>query len=284
MMRASGWLEGPVLRSAALGAVCLLLVFVFFLAQFPYARLRVPLAGAASDALGAEVTIGALHGGPTGVRLEQVWVRRAGSPAWEVAWVRLRPAFSLGWLRGIPALALRAEAWGVHLDGTAFLDAQAPGFDGRVRGLDPAALPPGLLADEPPWIGAIDLDADLVRGAAGPEGRLVLSGSEGALSIPGLPFALPYDRVEGRAQLGPEGVQLEAFELEGPMLSGSAQGRLGAGPPAQAPLDVELTLRRAVPEIRDLLRGLGVPLGADGRARLRIGGTLQAPVVTPLGG
>lgn len=283
-MPASGWAERPVLRGAVLGAVCLLLVLVFFLAQFPYARLRAPLARAASDALGAQVTIGSLHGGPTGLRLEQVRVRPSGSPAWEVARVRLRPALSLAWLKGIPALALRAEAWGAHLDGTALLDAEAPGFDGQVRGLDPAALPPGLLADEPPWIGAVDLDADLVQGAAGPEGWLVLRGREGALTIPGLPFALPYDRLEGRARLGSEGVQLEAFELEGPMLSGSAQGRLGAGPPTQAPLDLELTLRRAVPDVRDLLRGLGVPLDADGRVRLRIGGTLQAPVVTPLGG
>jgi hypothetical protein len=175
------------------------------------------------------------------------------------------------------------EAWGAHTRGTAVLDPAAPGYDGRIEDLDPSALPPGLLRGEPPWIGALDADVDLVLAGGGPQGQLAFEGTDGAVALPGLPFALPYDRLEGALDLGADGVRLERLDLEGPMLSAAADGRLGPGDPARAPVDVALTVRRADANVRQLLGQMGIPLGANGDARLRIEGTLSSPIVTPEG-
>jgi type II secretion system protein N len=271
-------------RAVALGAGCALLVLVFFVLLFPWDRLRGSLEQAASGALGAEVRIGRLSGSPLGMRLDDVRVRRPGAPAFSLGMVRVRPALSFAWLRGVPALAVQAEAWGARTSGTALLDPEAPGFDGRVEDLDPTALPPGLLTDEPPWIGAVDADVDLVMRPAGPQGRLAFEGADGAVSMPGLPFALPYDRVQGAVDLGDAGIAIEGLDLEGPMLSAAADGSVGPGDPTRAPVDLTLTVRRADPAIRTLLDRLGIPLGANGDGRMRIEGSLSSPVVTPLGG
>lgn len=273
-----GWL-GP----AAVAAGCAALVLVFFVMLFPWARLRGPIERAAGGAFGGEVRIGALAGGPLGLRLEDVRVRRPGAETWRLEAVTVRPALSAAWLRGVPALAVDAAAWGARVDGTAVLDPEAPGFDGQVTGLDPSALPAGLRRGDPPWLGAMDADVDLVAAAAGPRGRLAFEGADGAVALPGLPFALPYDRVEGRLTLADDGIALEGLDLEGPMLSAQAGGRIGPGDPGRAPVDLELTVRRADASVRDLLDRFGIPLGPDGAGRMRIQGSLARPQVTPLG-
>ncbi|MDX1649192.1 MAG: type II secretion system protein GspN [Myxococcota bacterium] len=277
--RSRGWAA-----SLALAAGCLLLVAVFFVLLFPWARLRAPLERAAGGALGGEVRIGRMSGGLLGLRLEDVRVRRPGEAALRLEAVRVRPALSAAWLRGVPALAIDAAAWGARVDGTAVLDPAAPGFDGRVDDLDPTVLPAGLLDGDPPWLGAVDADVDLVAAAAGPRGRLDFEGADGAVAFPGLPFALPYDRVAGRVELADDGIVVEALALDGPMLSAAAAGRIGPGDPARAPVDLELTVHRADANVRDLMERFGIPLGPDGAGRLRIQGSLSRPRVTPLGG
>lgn len=279
-------LAAPVVRGARLGRLglagaCGALVLVFFLALFPYGRLRAPLEQAASQALGARVRIEQLRGGPFGLRLAGVEVRRPGAGAWSLEAVRVRPALALSWLRGVPALRVGAEAWGARLDGTARLDRQAPGFDGRVEALDPTALPPGLLPTEPPWVGALDADVDLTSDGAGARGRLAFEGQDGAVTLPGLPFALPYDRLEGALDLGSEGIAVEALDVEGPMLSARAGGRIGPGDPSRASLDLEVEVRRADPSVQQLLRGVGIRLDGTGTARVRIQGTMASPIVRP---
>lgn len=278
--------RGPLFKlGVALG--CVLLFAVFFAALFPYERLRGPLERTAGSALGGEVRIGRLAGhltwaGP-GVRLAEVRVRPRGRAAWQLDALDVRPAFSLSWLRGVPALHVRGEAWGARVDGTTYAHPAEPGFDGRVDDLDPSVLPPGLLPTEAPWIGALDADVDLRGGPDGARGTLAFESDDGALTLPGVPFALPYDRVEGALDLGEEWMTVESLDLEGPMLSASATGRVGAGDPSRARLELEVDVRRAEPNVQRLLENVGVPLrGADGSGRLRIEGSVSRPVVTPL--
>jgi type II secretion system protein N len=273
-----------VRRAAALALACLLVTAFFFALRFPYDRFRAPLAAQLAAATGAAVELGELSGrpGPTGLTLRAAPVRLRwppGEPV-ELEGASLRPAWSLSWLRGRPALHVDLEARAGRASGTLW-----PGpplaLSARVRGLALEALPPELLARAEGFAltGRLDAEADLSGGNGGALGDLVLEVQDGAASAPGAPLAVPFERL--RAELTLEeggGVRLRSAALEGPMVLGSAEGRLGPGPSwTQAPLDLRLDLQVADPSLRSVLAPLGIRLDGQGRTKLQLRGTLAAP-------
>jgi type II secretion system protein N len=277
--------RGWVGRSSAIAVGCGLLTLFFFAVRFPYDRFREPLVALVGAASGAEVQVGALSGGlglggitlvaapatllwPTGARLE-------------LTRVALRPAWSLSWLRGRPALHLDLRAPAGRLAGTVW-PGEPAGFAGGVRELVLEQLPSELLAAAQGFAvtGRLDADADLSLAGGVLGGELSLDVREGALSAPGSPISIPFDRLE--AELGVEGGQtlrVASASLSGPMVEGSAVGQLGlAGDLEAAPLDVQLDLRVADPSLRGILAPLGVRLDGEGRARLHLKGSLGSPL------
>ncbi len=270
-------------RVFGIPVVGVLLVLLFMLLRFPYERLLEPVAAQVSQASGTEVTI--QHLGPAltlaGPAVEALGVRAtlADGTALMAERARVRPAWSLSWLRLSPAIHLTVWTPLGEVEGTLVLSEERS-WDGDVRDLDLARLP---------WTrswGGTQLAAratgslDVRLGAEGPEGELRFETSEGSLSLPGFPVALPFDRVTGDLALeGAKGIAVRSFELEGPMVSAEATGTIGrARQIAMAPLRLEVGLE-AEPSMRGPLASAGVRLGPDGTARLRISGTPSRPVI-----
>jgi type II secretion system protein N len=278
----------PRLVRLALPVAALLLTVVFSVALFPWQRLDARLVRLLEDATGAQVSVGDLGPGLglAGPRIEahDVRLRWPPEPA-ELALdlVRVRPAWSLSWLRGDPALHVELAGEVGRLAGTVWPGGQ-PAFDGRLQDVDPTRLPPRLLGGVfPPVTGRLSAEVELATGdGLRPTGRVALDARDGSLVVPGSPVAIPFDALGGRLDLAPDGAaRLEDVRLEGPLVSLSAAGRIGAAPAwGRAPLELDVELLHVDPAFAGVMGSLGAP-GAGRAGAFRIGGTLARPEVTP---
>jgi type II secretion system protein N len=277
---------GGVRRALALAVGCALLTAFFFAARFPYDRFREALVTQLGAAAGAEVQIGALTGGLglggiTLVAAPATLLWPAGARL-ELTRVALRPAWSFSWLRGRPALHLDLRAPAGHLAGTLW-PGEPAAFEGGVRELVLEQLPSELLAAAQGFAltGRLDAEADLSLAGGVLGGELRLDVRDGAVAAPGSPISIPFERLQ--AELGVEeggALRIDSASLEGPMLEGSAKGRVGLAPDLeQAALDVEIDLQVADPSLRGLLAPLGVRIDGEGRSRLHLQGSLGSPVL-----
>lgn len=260
------------------------LVGFFFLLGFPYDLVRDALAAQLSAASGAQVAIQRLGPGlsPFGPELvaDGVQVTLSDGTPLQVEHARLRPAWSLSWFSGTPALALDLAAPEGHLVGTAWIGSE-PGFDGELRDVALARLPLQRFVPDLVLAGVANLDVDLRSGEDGPLGQLTLEARDGSVGIPGLPVDLPYATLDGHADLGGESrVRVDRLVMDGPMLWVEASGTLGRGPrPETSPLEASLRLEVREQSVRPMLSGFGVRLDAQGRADVTIAGTPARPVV-----
>ena len=260
-----------------------LIVFFVFL-RFPFERFRESLAFQAGRALGAEVSIGSLEtafglAGPGFVAHDVVVAWPDGGRA-AVTRAAVRPAWSLAWLGGTPALHVDADADVGRIAGAITLGG-APGFDGRLEGVALARLPLARFAGGASLEGALDLDADLRMGETGPVGEARFEARDGSLAGPNLPIAIPYETLRGGLRFGEDGsLAFEDVSLEGPMISGTLSGGTGPGPsPWLAPLDLAVHLEARDRNLHPALRSAGVPLRPDGSVDFKLGGNLSAPVI-----
>jgi type II secretion system protein N len=265
-----------------LAGLALIVFFVFL--RFPFERFRDALAFQAGRALGAQVSIGGLDGafglaGPGFVARDVVVAWPDGARA-AVARAAVRPAWSLAWLGGSPALHVAADADLGRVAGAVILGDE-PGVDGRLSGVALARLPLARFTGGASLEGALDLDADLRMGATGPVGDARFEARDGSFAAPNLPIAIPYEKLSGELRFGEDGsLAFEEVSLEGPMVSGTLSGGTGPGPsPWAAPLDAALHLEARDRNLHPTLRSAGVPLRPDGSVDLKLGGSLSAPVI-----
>ena len=277
----SRWLGGSGLRNLAWGVAGLLLTALFVARGFPYERLAERLSAAV-----ARNTPLALHVrelGPSlsplgpGVRATDLRLTAPDGTALRIDALRLRPAWSLCWLRLRPCFRVAAELAGGSVDGTL---GSAPSFDGELSAIDLAQLPLGALWPGGALSGRIDATVDLSAAAQGPEGSIALEAREGSIGVPRLPLPLPFETLSARLSLGGDAMlRIDGLELLGPGLELRGEGALGrAADPAQAPLDLRIGIEAEAP-LADGLRSLGVRLGRDGRGSLHLTGTPARPVV-----
>jgi type II secretion system protein N len=197
--------------------------------------------------------------------------------------VALRPAWSLSWLRGEPALHADIRAEQGSARGAFWPSVEEAGFSGRIEAVDLAALPTSLLpiTAELGLAGRLDADLDVTRSLGRVSGTIDFQAHQGAVTTPGSGIPLPYEELAGHIDLAPDGsATLRDWTLAGEMLSASLAGTLGAAPSLlQAPLDVTLQLRIDNADARRALEPLGVVTAADGTAALRVGGSLGSPAL-----
>jgi type II secretion system protein N len=262
--------------------VVLGLVGVFLAARFPYERLLPAALAAARGATGAEVAasdlgLGLGLGGPH-LRARDVRVRWPGTPELVFDSVRVRPAWSPSWLAGRPAWHLAAEGAAGRWQGVLAVDRLA----GAWRDVDSDALPWVLLGSLAPVHGRVSGEVDLARSDGAWRGSAQLSGAEGSVDLPGLPVAIPFVALEAALDVAPEQLTLASGRLEGPLVTARAGGTLGAAAGALSawPIDLQVEIESIDPALRGYLGPLGIPVSADGRAQLRVGGTLAAPFLS----
>lgn len=261
-----------------------LLVLFFIYRGFPYDQVSATLQNALSRRLEADVRIQEL--GPRlqwlgpGIEASGVRVAWNDGRSLQLASVVIRPAWSLSWLRGAPAVYAVIDAPMGSLRGTFVADGDGAGaWTGNVTELDLAQLPfepwPGIATR-----GWVDADVDLRIGENGPEGRVSFFAREGSVQLPDVPMPLPYDTCKGDLTFGNEAfVQINVLALEGPLISADVSGSVGAAPRLdQAPLALEVAIT-AQPAIRSILQSAGVRVARDGTAQIRITGTPAAPIV-----
>lgn len=270
-------------RVLVLVAAYLALTGVFVCARFPVDRLTPQIAATASAATGAQVEIADLEldliALLPALHARDVAVTTPGGTRLRLDRMRVRPAWSLSWLRGAPALVLSLRAGTGRVDGTLRLG-RTPGFSGDFEQLDLRLLPAAVLADYGLSLdGQLGGELDLRLGELGPEGDLTLHAADGSLALPGLPIGMPFERIDAEATLGGEQLaRIASLVVDGPMISLDASGTVGRGPaPALAPLALQGRLQVRDPALRTLVGDAGVALGPDGAADLAIGGTLAAP-------
>jgi type II secretion system protein N len=275
-------LRSGLILGAPLG--CLALILIFSVAIFPYERFREAAADQLRSATGAQVEIGALDGGLSigGPALDAsgVQLRWADGSSLELVRARVRPAWSLSWLSGRPALGVAVDSALGNVSGT-WWPGNAGGFSGSLREVDLAGLPPSLLGGPPPLIGHADAELDLRLEEGSPCGTVELEARGGSLSMQDLPMAIPYERLVGQARLGEGGaIDLLDVALDGPMGAATGGGSIGAAPRfALAPMDLDVELEVVDANLRPMVRNWGVRLDGSGRARLRITGSFSRPIV-----
>lgn len=273
---------GP-LRTRWIAAGGAALVALFLYLGFPYERLAAFLAARAGAATGAQISFGAVApslqlAGPgvtaTGVRA----ALGRGEPL-RFDRVVLRPAWSLDWLRGRPAIHARLEGPAGRAVGVFTLGAGL-GYLGEIAGAAAEALPLAAFWPGAAFDGTLDASLDLRREAGGPRGRASFQAREGSVALSGFPMALPFETLSGALRFG-DGVfvEIESLALEGPLLDAEVTGQVGEALTFDtAPLQIQIQLT-AEPALRDPLRMAGVRIGEDGSARVRIAGTAGHPLV-----
>jgi type II secretion system protein N len=267
-----------VVGTAVAGA---LLTLLFLLWGFPYERLAARLTARLGAATGAQIAFADLgpylsFAGP-GFEAREVEIVTPQGTRFELERLRLRPAWSLAWLRLAPALHVDALGPG-RLSGVVTLG-DAPAFAGELQQVDLARIPFSLLHPGTSVTGTLDAVVDLARSAPALAGTLELTVTEGSLGVPDrLPLGLAFDELRGSLRLGGDQlVRIDSLQLAGALLSGSATGSVGAASSLEAaPLDLDVELQ-AAPALRPTLEGAGLRFDREGRARLRVEGTAGAP-------
>jgi len=249
-----------LVRFVAIPLAGALLFLLFLHLGFPYDRLAERLADRLGQATQTQIRFGELAPRLSllGPGLETVGVRATppgGTPI-EIERAFLRPAWSLAWLRGRPAL---------HFDLTGVELANLPLA---------AALPGASLQ------GKADLRVDLVFGGETLEVGTRFSARDGGIGLPGLLAQVPFTSFAGELDYGGENLlELASTTLEGPLVQVLASGNLGRGASvADSPLQLDLDVTAQAGAL-PALQAAGLDLGPDGHRKLQLTGTPARPEI-----
>ncbi len=279
----SGSLARPI-RWLGVALAAVVLTTVFAVARFPYDRLARTISDRSEALVGIRLQIADL--GPSlwpasfGIIASDV---RAVLPRGEtlvIPSIRIRPSWSLGWLRATPALLLDVEGGGLGDIAGELTLGPSGGFDGGLEAVNLALLPLDQLVPGLAMEGEVNAVAELALDEQGDLlGTVTFRAAEGSLSAAGMPVALPFESFEGELEFGGEHfARVAKLALRGPMLDANADGTVGrAVQRGSEPLAMTLSLRPKGDALRPMLRQLGVTFTPAGTAELQITGTLSRP-------
>ena len=261
-------------RRLLIAAGALTLTLVFAAARFPWERLTPTAERVASEAAGRTVQLGALdlELGALGIAAVASDVRVDWPAGGETTFrsVAARPALSLSWLSGDPLLRILTQGGAGDFDGVA----GPHRIEGSLVVPEAAELP---WTSEPVLTGALRGELELTLAPGGILGDLELEGSNGTLLPPGLPVAVPFDRLTASVGVNEAGLVIETLVLEGPLAGGRVTGTIKppAGRWAVARLDLEVELDHFDPGLGAVLLQYGLDLRPG--SRLTIQGTVANP-------
>jgi type II secretion system protein N len=278
--RAGG--SGPI-GTTGIALACLLLTLFFLFLGFPFDRLGQRLTADLNRRSGAQVSFQELGSflslaGP-GLEARGVQITTAAGIRVPLERARLRPAWSLAWLRLSPAVHVDLEGPSGSIVGVVWLGT-APGFAGDLAGIELGRIPANLIWPGAVLTGTLDAAVDLRSSPSGPEGSVALSARNGNVGVADYPVSVPFEELTGTLRFGGDHLlELNSFETTSPLFSATASGHIAQAPSfGQAPVDVEVQIE-AKPRFRSTLRSAGIHLSREGHATLHIRGTPSAPEV-----
>ena len=269
--------------------LCGLLVLVFIVFRFPWDSLGRRIAWEISHVSGARVDVPNLAPaftarGPVlradGVTIEHPAIDQVRLFALEIA-----PRLSMSWFGGDPTLRLWAESGLGNIDGILRLG-DAPAYVGQVSEVELSRLPLRIEATGVRFRGLIEADADVALAPNGTlQGRVEFESPSLSVESNRLPIAIPFTRAAGVIEILESGAtRIESLALEGEVLEAELSGEISLVHRSQSPpIDLIAHLRIVNPTLRQLAPGAGLVLSPDGEADVRVGGTLDAPEMTPSG-
>jgi type II secretion system protein N len=271
------------LKAAGVALAGAALIAGFIVAGFPYDRLGEYIEAEVQQATGVALAIGTLE--PSlgflglGLQASDLSLRWPEGELLALDSARLRPAWSLSWLRGAPAIRAHLAGPLGEADGTLTLNGFGA-WNGDFHDLDLAGLPIESAWPDAELEGIAEAFVDLRMGDAGLEGRVTFEAQDGVVLLPILPTALPYDGLSGDIEFGGNALaSVKSFALAGPLLNAEVTGSVEHAPVfADAPLSLSVVLR-SQPGVRPLLESAGLRVKPDGSARVTVRGTTSNPVV-----
>jgi type II secretion system protein N len=191
----------------------------------------------------------------------------------------VRPAWSLAWLRGAPAVYAEIESESGNAAGTLILGGSG-GWSGDLEQVDVGKLPLSQFEHLGTLDGVLDASVDLLLEEQGPLGSVTFEARDGAIGLAGFPMQIPFETLSGELLFGDEVyLAVQRLDLEGPLLSAGVTGNvLQAASFAEAPLRLEIEID-AKPTIGAAIRSAGVRVARNGKAKARITGTVAQPNV-----
>ena len=271
------------LQGLGIVAAGIALTGFFIYLGFPYERLAENLSQQIQGSQNVEIRYGEIgpraHWLGPGVAVADLSVVSEGTATLTLDELALRPAWSLSWFRGVPSVYVTATAGAARAGFEVTLD-EPLSLHGEVWDLDLRLLPvPGALA-KASLQGTGEFEVYAEKPADGNwQGTARLSVQDGSFAPPDLKVALPYTSLQSTLTLTPDGfLELAETRLEGPVLSGTAAGRIGmSSGPQPGPLDVGLEFNVIDPAIQEALRDNEIPVSGDGNGKVHFGGTLAKP-------
>jgi hypothetical protein len=192
----------------------------------------------------------------------------------------IRPAWSMSWLAGDPALHVELESPAGIAQGTLHWNG-VTSWAGTLRDARPELSP---ISD---WIptgrieGLLDATLDVSMTELGPEGTVEFNVRDGSLFMPGLPTApLKFESLTGEVSIGGDAyAKLVSLRFDGPFATGTGSGKIGrAARLDQAPIDFEFDFV-VQPEPARAVNASGVPVQPGGEALAKISGTVAKPKI-----
>ena len=260
-----------------------LLVAFFIYLGFPYHKLGDRIATEIQRSSGVRIDfedIGAsLQLVAPGIEATGVRATLSDGSSYRIERAMLRPAWSLAWFRGTPAVYAEVESELGGAAGTLLLG-EAGGWSGELSQVAVGRIPIPPLSAVGNIDGRLDASIDLVLTEAGPEGSIEFAATEGSVGLAKFPMDIPFETLSGELSFGGEAfISIERLELDGPMLTASLTGKvLQAASFAQAPMRLEAELT-AEPNLRPAFKNAGVRVDREGNSKVRITGTVESPMV-----
>jgi type II secretion system protein N len=270
-------------RVFAIAAAAILLTGFFVVVGFPYDRIAPRVESAIRASTGLPVKIGRVGLGFGWLAPElRAWDVEAPLPSGKhlvLKRLRVRPAWSLSWFRGAPAVVVALRAPLGEIDGTVTLGREY-GFSGELRQVQLGELPLDGVAPGAALDGLASGEIDLHFTQERATGSVHLTAEKGSLTLPLLPIGVPFDTLKTGVVLGGDQLAtIEQLDLQGPLVSLTASGTIGqAAEAAAAPLALRAKVAVRDPSMRSMIASQGVGLDANGESELEIGGTLGAPL------
>ena len=275
-------LPRPLLVIGVPVAGAVLIAFFIYLG-FPYGKLGNRIADEIQRGGGVRVEfqdIGAsLHLAGPGIEATGVRATLSDGRSYRIERAMLRPAWSLAWFRGTPAVYAEVDSELGNAAGTLLLGAEG-GWSGELSQVAIGRIPFPPLEEFGSVDGRLDATVDIVLTEAGPAGSIVFEATEGSVGLANFPIGIPFDTFSGELIFGDEAfVAVERLDLTGPMLTASVTGSvLRAASLSAAPMRLEAQLTTEA-GLRPAIRSAGVRVDREGNSKVRISGTVANPIV-----